>query len=131
MIGIDTNVLVRYLTLDDAAQVERVDRRIRVASEAGDFLRIDSFVLCETVWVLDSVYEYSRQEIAAALEQVIDARQFEVDDRDSVRAALGHFRSGGGDFADYLIGERNRRAGCDTTLSFDMDLRKSPLFEAP
>jgi predicted nucleic-acid-binding protein len=80
-------------------------------------------------WVLRSVYRLPRNEIADALERVVDARQFEIESRDSVRAALNRFRSAPGDFSDYLVGERNRRAGCRTTMTFDRALLGSPLFE--
>ena len=129
MIGVDTNVLVRYLTLDDEEQVARVDRLIQDAAERDEPLHLDPVVLCETAWVLRSVYDRSPEEIADALERVIDTRQFSIEDRDSARRALTAFRTAAGDFADYLIGERNRRAGCRTTMTFDRTLKDSPLFE--
>lgn len=128
MIGVDTNVLVRYLTLDDEEQVARVDRLIHDAAEADEPLHIDGIVLCEAAWVLRSVYGRSREEVADALERVVETRQFAIEDRDSVRRALDSFRAAEGDFADYLIGERNRRAGCRTTATFDGNLAGSPLF---
>jgi predicted nucleic-acid-binding protein len=73
----------------------------------------------------------SREEIAEALERVVDTRHFSIGDRDSVRRALHGYRSAPGDFADYLIGERNRRAGCRTTKTFDEALAGSALFEEP
>lgn len=129
MIGIDTNVLVRYLTLDDDAQVERVDRLIEEAGERDEPLHVDGIVLCETAWVLRSVYGHSRNEIADALERVLETRQFAIEDRDSVRRALDAYREERGDFADYLIGERNRRAGCRVTVTLDGELEESTLFE--
>jgi len=129
VIGVDTNVLVRYLTLDDEDQVARVDRLIHDAVERDEPLHLDGIVLCETAWVLRSVYNRSPEEVADALERVVDTRQFSIEDRDSVRRALGTFRAAAGDFADYLIGERNRRAGCRTTMTFDRNLEGSPLFE--
>ena len=129
MIGIDTNVLVRYLTLDDDEQLERVDRLIHEAVKKGEPLHVDGIVLCETALVLRTVYGLSREEIVEALERVVDARQFTIEDRDSVRQALYGFRSAQGDFSDYLIGERNLRAGCRATMTFDRNLLGSALFE--
>lgn len=129
MIGIDTNVLVRYLTLDDAEQVEGVDRLVQRALERDEPLHIDGIVLCETAWVLRTAYDLPRREVAEALARVLDTRQFVIEDRDSVRRALDAFVEGGGDFADYLIGERNRRAGCRVTVTFDRSLAESGLFE--
>lgn len=129
MIGIDTNVLVRYLTLDDADQVERVDRLVQSALERDDPLHIDGIVLCETAWVLRTAYDMPRAKVAEALQRILDTRQFSVENRDSVRRALDAFVEGRGDFADYLIGERNRRAGCRITATFDQTLEGSVLFE--
>lgn len=128
MIGIDTNVLVRYLTLDDEDQVARVDRLFEDAAKRDEPVHIDAVVLCETAWVLRSVYASRREEVADALERVIDTRQFAIEDRDAVRDALDRFRADEGDFADCLIGERNRRTGCRTTLTLDRKLASSPLF---
>ena len=129
MIGIDTNVLVRYLTLDDPDQVERVDRLVEGALQRNEPLHIDGIVLCETAWVLRTAYGFPRGEIADALERVLDTREFAIEDRDSVRRALGAFVGAAGDFADYLVGERNRRAGCRVTMTFDRSLAESALFE--
>jgi predicted nucleic-acid-binding protein len=130
VIGIDTNVLVRYLTLDDVDQVERVDRLVQRALERDEPLHVDGVVLCETAWVLRTAYDLPRGEIAEAFERILDTRQFAIEDRDSARRALNAFAEGPGDFADYLIGERNRRAGCKTTMTFDRALAESSLFEA-
>lgn len=129
MIGIDTNVLFRYLTLDDIDQVQRVDRSVQGALERDEPLHIDGIVLCETAWVLRTAYDLPRAEVVGALEKVLDTRQFAIEDRDSARRALDAVVEGRGDFADYLIGERNRRAGCRTTMTFDRSLADSTLFE--
>ncbi len=129
MIGVDTNVLIRYLTLDDSAQVARVDRFLERATQSDELLRIDKIVLCEVVWVLQASYGLGRGQIAEALGGILEARSFLVEDREIVRKALRAFRTGSGDFADYLIGETNRRAGCRTTATLDKALRRSDLFE--
>ena len=129
MRGVDTNILVRFLTGDDAAQTERVDQLLESADRTGERLRIDGIVLCELVWVLRSAYDASRAEIGELLARLIRSRQFLVDDRDSVNAALTAYRTGRGDFSDYLIGERNHRAGCRSTTTFDRALTDSPRFE--
>jgi len=104
MKGLDTNVLVRFLVRDDEAQFARAERLIREISAAGDEARIDAIVLCELVWVLRSGYGRRRSEIATALEALLDAVPFAIDERDLVRQAAVRFRTGKGDFADYLIG---------------------------
>ena len=72
MTGLDTNVLLRYLLRDDAAQATRADREI----ERGERCLIDAVVLCELVWVLDAGYGFSRVEIATALERILSTTQF-------------------------------------------------------
>lgn len=128
MIGLDTNVIVRYLVQDDPEQVEKVDRWFREAEERGETCRLDVIVLCEMVWVLDSVYGRGRTEIASALETLLDTRTISIADRERVHRAVEQYRNGRGDFSDYLIGERNHAAGCRTTRTFDRALTDSDFF---
>lgn len=62
------------------------------------------------------------------LEKILDTAQFVIEDRDLARQALADYRHGPGDFSDYLIGWRNRQAGCSETATFDRALRRSGLF---
>lgn len=128
MIGLDTNVLVRYLTQDDPAQARRANALIDGAARKGERLQLDVVVLCETVWVLRGAYEFDKLTVADAVERVLDAAQFSIEERDLLREALAAFRSGQADFADYVLGLRNRRAGCEATVTFDRALRRSGLF---
>ena len=89
MIGLDTNVLVRYLTRDDPAQYAKAAAMIDAATDRGEQLVINTAVLCELVWVLGTAYSYSRAEIARALEQIFATAQFEVERLDEARQALG------------------------------------------
>ncbi|MBI4276917.1 MAG: type II toxin-antitoxin system VapC family toxin [Armatimonadetes bacterium] len=123
MKGIDTNILVRYLTRDEPAQWARAQRYIQDTGAAGEQCLINVIVLCETVWILRSFYGVQRDTIAAVLEKILTARQFEVEDKDLAWAALREYRATGADFADCLIGQRNRMAGCDETATFDKALR--------
>ena len=128
MIGLDTNVLVRYLTQDDAAQSRRVDTLVAQAVEAGARLHLDDIVLCELVWVLRGAYRFSKPTVASALDKIMSTALFSFDDRDLLRGALEEYREGSGDFADYVIGRRNIRAGCERTVTFDRSLTDSPSF---
>ncbi len=123
MIGLDTNVLVRYLTQDDPAQFARAAAFIDAASEREEQFLINALVLCELVWVLATVYDYSRDEIAQALEQIFTTAQFEIERLDEARQALGDFRSSKADFSDALIGRINRSLGATHTVTFDRDLK--------
>lgn len=117
MIGIDTNVLVRYLLQDDPAQGRKATRFIEqcTADEPGG---ISQIVLCELVWVLTRGYRYTRSQIALALEKILHTPQFEIEAHDEAWAAFLDYRSGD-DFADALIGRVNRRLGCTHTVTFD------------
>lgn len=119
MIGLDTNVLVRYLVEDDPEQSPRATALVERALEQGQRLFVPQIVLCELVWVLDSVYRYPLERITTVLRDLLRARQLVIEDLDSARKALDRYSARGGDFADYLIVERCRAAGCDRVASFD------------
>ena len=123
MIGVDTNVLVRYLTADDAAQARRVHAFLLDAMDEGESLRIDEVVLCEVVWVLRGAFRLGKAAIVDALEKVLSTALFSFDDRELLRTALDDYRFGPGDYADYVIGRRNAKARCAHTVTFNQPLR--------
>jgi len=128
VIGVDTNVLVRYLTQDDPVQARKVDTFMTAAIEGGDRLHVDDVVLCELVWVLRAAYRFGKPVIAAALDKVMSTGIFAFDDRELLRSALIDYLNGPGDFADYVIGRRNTRAGCEHTVTFDRPLNREQSF---
>jgi predicted nucleic-acid-binding protein len=128
MIGLDTNVLVRYLTQDNPAQFAKAAAFIDAASKREERFLVNTPVLCELVWVLTAVYDYSREEIADALEQIFTTAQFEIERLDEARQALGDFRSSKADFSDALIGRINRSLGAKHTVTFDRDLKAVETF---
>ncbi len=131
MIALDTNVLVRFVVEDDAAQHRRSSALIASARERGEALFLSQLVLCELVWVLGAAYGLSRAQIASALTELLRVAQVVVEDFDQVRRALDAYMGGEGDFADYLIRERARAAGCETVKTFDRVLLHEPGFSAP
>ena len=82
-------------------------------------VRVDIVVLCELIWVLKTSYGYSREELAELVERLLSTEELEVEDSDSAWLALEDYRTTRADFADCLIGRRNQRAGCESTVSFD------------
>lgn len=130
MIGLDTNVLVRYLVQDDAEQAAAASRAIRAAVEGKERLFLCGIVLCETVWVLETAYGHDREAIAGVLDRILLSEGFEVEGRDEVSAALRAYGAGGGDFADYLVGHVSAANGCTYTLTFDRVLHGTAGFEA-
>ena len=119
MIGLDTNVLVRYLTQDDAVQspqaTEIIERRLTVASPG--FVSVVAMV--ETAWVLDRVYRLSGQDIAAAIERMLQVEVLVIEKEQEVFAAMVALKQGRRAFADALIAELGTGAGCIYTLTFD------------
>jgi predicted nucleic-acid-binding protein len=128
MIGLDTNVLVRYLTHDEPIQYSKAAAFIDAATGRGEQFVVNTAVLCELVWVLGTAYDYSREEIARALEQIFGTAQFEVDRLDEARQALADFRSTKAGFSDAFIGRINRSLGGEHTVTFDRDLKALETF---
>ena len=130
MIGLDTNVLVRYLTQDDPAQSRRATRAIEESVEGGEELFIACVVMCELVWVLREAYDYRRGVVADVLEQVLRTAQLRFENKDQLWLALHDYRRGKGDFADYLVGRICAQFGCEKVLTFDRAIRDHPIFES-
>jgi predicted nucleic-acid-binding protein len=128
MIGLDTNVLVRYLTGDDREQYESAVELITSTIDAGEEIYINCTVLCEMVWVLRSAYQTDRSTIAKIIREMLDTRGFVFDDSLLVRQACEAYSCKQGDYADYLIGLGNQEAGCRLTATFDHALTDSKVF---
>ena len=131
MRGLDTNVIVRYVTQDDREQFRRADAVFTAAASSGDKLFINAIVMCELVWVLRSAYGEPRRRIVPVIEALLETPEVVVEDADLARRALVDWQGGQGDFSDCFIARRNQRSGCQTTLSFDKALARSALFSAP
>lgn len=131
MIALDTNLLVRYLVDDDPAQARRAAAVVERAVARDEPLYVSQIVVCETVWVLSAGYGFGRDAVASTLENLFRARHLQHEDLDSLRRALEAYRAGRGDFADYLIRERARAAGCDHVVTFDRELLREDGFRAP
>lgn len=129
MIGLDTNVLVRFLVQDDQAQFERARRLIKRES-SGEAVLISLLVLLETEWVLRSRYGLAKGEIVATLSGLLDSVELRFEDESSVEQALFVWKDSAAEFADCLIGARHRALGCRATASFDARASKLPGFIA-
>jgi len=129
MIGLDTNILVRYLAQDDAVQSARaaqiLERRLSEANPG--FVSIVTMV--ETVWVLDRAYHLTASEIAAAVERILQTEVLVVENEQEVFTAMIALRNGRGEFADAVIAGLGAKAGCSATLTFDRKAMRLPGFE--
>jgi predicted nucleic-acid-binding protein len=103
MIGLDTNVLVRYLTQDDAAQSALANQVIEEQLTQRNPGFISSIVLVEVVWVLETCYDQTQSAIEAIVNGLLTTRQLVVDEADLVYLALKRFSGGNADFSDALI----------------------------
>lgn len=128
MLGIDTNVLVRFLVRDDLAQFEQARELINREVSAGNRVVINQLVLLETEWVLRSRYSLTKQQMMETISALLDAPDVQFEDEPAVEEALFVWRDTRADFADCLIGARNRRLGCRATASFDVKAAKLPGF---
>jgi predicted nucleic-acid-binding protein len=128
MIGLDTNVLVRYLTQDDPGQSREAADEIEKGLAAGHMFFIADILLCELVWVLEAAYGYERREIVPVLENILRTRQFQFENKDLLWKSLADYRAKKGDFADHVIGQASHKAGCRETLTFDSGLKSNSIF---
>lgn len=129
MIGLDTNVVVRYLVQDDASQsaaASRLMERVLSAERPG---LITTVTLCEIVWVLAECYEADRARIGAVIEGLLASKQLIVEDADIVWNALGDWQGSSADFSDALIGRQVAARGGEKVVTFDRAAAKLPRFE--
>lgn len=118
MIGIDTNVLVRYLVQDNPKQTALATRLFESLSSASPAF-VSHVVLVETVWVLRSRYAADALRIGQVIETLLRTEVIVVERADVIWRALGRFRQHEGEFPDALIAELSRSAGCKTIRTFD------------
>ncbi|MHB8370733.1 MAG: PIN domain-containing protein [Leptospirales bacterium] len=121
MIGLDTNVLVRYLAQDDPFQSPLATSLIEETLTKDHPGFISLIALTEVVWVLESCYRTPKGVLVDILERILAVKQFAVQDSDVVWHAVRAFKSGKADFADCLIERGGKAAGCSCTMTFDME----------
>jgi predicted nucleic-acid-binding protein len=120
MRGLDTNVLVRYLTGDDRRQSSAAAELIDGPGEEDPRFFVTVVALVELVWTLRSnLYGFDRRATSDVVARILGSPRFRVQEEVAVRSALELHRKGPADFSDYLIAELCTRAGCDEILTFD------------
>jgi predicted nucleic-acid-binding protein len=123
MIGLDTNVLVRYIMQDDAKQAAKANKLVdSLSPDEPGFVPLVAVI--ELVWVLSSCFELTREQITQALDGLLRAKQLVVDQADQVVRALRTYSSSSADFADCLIERTASSAGCMKTMTFDVAASK-------
>lgn len=119
MIGLDTNVLVRYLAQDDPDQAARATRVVEQELTEKEPGFIGLIVLIETVWVLQRLYQASAEEIRETVNDLLGSRSVVVENRDVVARALGISKKNSCGFADAIIAASAYGAGCHRVMTFD------------
>jgi len=124
MIGIDTNVVVRYLTKDDPIQTTLAVKTIRslTADEPGF---ISLVTIAELTWVLETCYRFDKVELVEVLDTLVASQEVKLERAEVVSQALRMFAAGTADFSDYLIERSGHAAGCMYTFTFDQEAASS------
>ncbi len=120
MIGLDTNVLVRYLAQDDEEQLRAV---LAMLLKKGAMFFVADLVLVEADWVLSSLYQWTPAEVAEAFGRLLSVHNLIFENEGRLRSALRAIRLGA-DLSDELIVARSREMGCRSLATFDKDMAK-------
>ena len=129
MIGLDTNVVVRYLTQDDAKQAalaSKLFERVLSVDQPGF---VSLITLCEIAWVLADCYDADKARIRAVIEGLLGSKQVVVDEADLVWKALRAWEKSSADFSDALLGQALTARGCRRIVTFDKSAARLPGFE--
>ena len=119
MLAVDTNVLVRLVARDNADQVRAAEEFV----SRGAW--VSHLVLAETLWVLDAVFDLSREQLAVSVEMLLNHKDLTLQDADVVSAALAHYRKRTAvEFSDCLVVEIARKAGHLPVATFDRDFAR-------
>lgn len=128
MIGLDTNVVIRYLVQDDKKQSAAASRFIEKSLTAESPGYINHITLCEIAWVLQRCYGVTKPRLKEIVEELLTTKQFVVENVEVIWKALRAFDANIADFSDALIGQLNIRSGCKHTVTFDKNAAKLPGF---
>lgn len=124
MIGLDTNVLVRYVTQDDPVQSAKASELIEsLTAFAPGFVSLVSVV--ELVWVLQSCHRSAKGDVVTVLETLLRTRELTIEHAEIIWQALRRFTASTADFADCLIERCAHAAGCEYTATFDLNAAKA------
>jgi predicted nucleic-acid-binding protein len=125
MIGLDTNVLVRFFTQDDPVQFRQARSFIQTQLSVDEPGYVNLIVLVEFAWTLAKAYRFSKDEITSAVDALLDTAEIALQREEAVAAALRLCKAADLDFVDALIAEVNRDAGCRETWTFDVRFANS------
>ena len=129
MIALDTNILARFITCDDATQAKLSKKLILSYQGQVQSIYINNIVLCELCWLLKSGYKYNKQQICDVLHMLLEIEEFAFSNSELILEATLLYKNKPGDFSDYLIYVINRSKGYQDTYSFDQEMITSNIFK--
>ena len=129
MIGLDSNVLVRYLAQDDPAQAAKATAIIEDRLSAAEPGYVSLVTMAETVWVLQRAYRLKRPQLAAAVEAMLQSEVLQIQNEQQVFTAMMAVKDGVASFADALIAALGTAAGCSHTVTFDREAARLKAFQ--
>ena len=131
MIGLDTNVLVRFIVQDDPKQARIATELIETRLTNSEKGFISSIVLCEVVWVLKRCYRQPKDRLLLVVKSILETDVFEVEHRDCAWRAYYDFDEGTAGFSDYFLARINKESGAQYTVTFDERAQGHRLFKSP
>jgi predicted nucleic-acid-binding protein len=129
MIGIDTNLLVRLLVKDDEVQAKKVHKIFKLAEKNGEVYFVSTLVILELIWVLESVYKCSREEVIEAIYHLTLMPVLKIDQIDAIHKFIDSANKSNLDISDLLIAHCSAHNGCKEVLTFDKKAAKHQLFK--
>jgi predicted nucleic-acid-binding protein len=129
VIGLDTNIVVRYLTQDDVKQSPIASRLMEKTLSSNEPGFISLVVLAEVVWVLVSLYSVERSGVAEVVGGLLTTEQLRIESAELVWRAKRRYEKSKADFSDALIAECAVAAGCKRAVTFDRTAAATSGFE--
>jgi len=123
---LDTNIILRYLTADDAQKAKRCEDVFKKAADGKETLYTTTLVIAEVVWVLEKIYKLSEGDIAKAIRQILNTPHIECDEKDILLRAVGLYELKKIDFIDVYNAVIMETQGIDTLYSYDTDFDSIP-----
>lgn len=128
MRAIDTNILVRFLVSDDDKQAKKVLRLFETTEADNEILFVPQLVQIELIWVLDSAYSCTRQEIVDSVSDLMQMPILKFESQSALQSFANEAIDSNYDLADLLICHSAKISGCKETLTFDKKASKHELF---
>jgi predicted nucleic-acid-binding protein len=129
VIGIDTNILVRFLVRDDTKQANKVYRIFKNAEDNNSAMFVSTLVVLELLWVLESVYKVDRLDILDSISQMMLMPALQFENKGVIQSFIPAARTSTFDLSDLLIAHTAKNDGCELVLTFDKKASKYEYFE--